>query len=98
LPGKNERKEDKRKEDKMRVDVVFYGGLKQDVGAKRQWIEVERDGLTVAELVDVITRQYPALKPRLSTVAYVVGNEIVEPDYVLQDGDEAGLLPPVSGG
>lgn len=82
----------------MRVDVVFYGGLKQDVGAKRQMIEVDRDGLTVAELVDVITQRYPALEPRLSTVAYVVRNEIVEPNYVLRDGDEAGLLPPVSGG
>jgi molybdopterin converting factor small subunit len=82
----------------MKVDVVFYGGLKQDVGAKRQTVEVARDRLTVAELVDVITQRYPALEPRLSTVAYVVGNEVVEPDYVLRDGDEAGLLPPVSGG
>ncbi len=82
----------------MRVDVVFYGGLKQDVGVKRQVIEVDRDGLTVAELADLIAQQYPALSPRLSTVAYVVGNEVVEPDYRLHDGDEAGLLPPVSGG
>jgi molybdopterin converting factor small subunit len=88
----------RRKSKRMKVEVVFYGGLKQEVGAKRQTVEVARDGLTVAELVDVITQQHPALEPRLSTVAYVVGNEVVEPDYVLHDGDEAGLLPPVSGG
>jgi molybdopterin converting factor small subunit len=82
----------------MRVNVVFYGGLKQAVGVKRQALELDREKLTVAELVDVLAGQYPALGPHLDTVAYVVGNEIVEPDYVLRDGDEAALLPPVSGG
>ena len=57
----------------MRVDVVFYGGLKQDVGAKQQTVEVRDDVLTVAGLVDVMAQQHPALGPRLSTVAYVVG-------------------------
>ncbi len=82
----------------MKVKVVFYGGLKQDAGTKHQVIDLDRETLTVAELVDEIKTQYPLLEPRLSTVAYVVGNEIVEPDYRLRDGDEAGLLPPVSGG
>lgn len=82
----------------MRVNVVFYGGLKRDVGARQQVLEVDRESLTMAELVDMLTVQYPALAPRLGTMAYVVANEVVEPDYVLSDGDEAGLLPPVSGG
>jgi len=82
----------------MKVKVVFYGGLKQDVGAKQRELKLDRESLTVAELVDELKMQYPTLGPRLGTVAYVVGNEIVDPDYRLRDGDEAGLLPPVSGG
>ena len=82
----------------MKLHVIFYGGLKQDVGAKTQTLELDRDSLTVGELGDLLRTQYPALAPRLPTVAFVVGDEIVDPDYRLRDGDQAALLPPVSGG
>jgi len=77
---------------------VFYGGLKQEVGSREQVVEIEQDRLTILELRDLLRTRYPGLSPRLETVAYVVGDTIVDPDYLLHDGDEAGLLPPVSGG
>lgn len=82
----------------MKVQVVFYGGLKQEVGAKREMLDLPYESLPVRELVGVLAERYPALAPRLNTVAYVVRDEIVGPDYLLRDGDEAGVLPPVSGG
>jgi len=82
----------------VRIQVVFYGGLKQDVGAKFQPLDIPQEGLTVGELAEVLRERYPVLQPRLSTVAYVVNDEIVSPEYVLHDGDEAAVLPPVSGG
>ena len=82
----------------MRVNVVFYGGLKQDIGARHQALDVNADSLTVGELAEVLRKRFPVLGPRLETVAYAVNDEIVDPGYVLRDGDEAGLLPPVSGG
>jgi len=82
----------------MKVNVVFYGGLKQDVGAKYQSLEFATESLTVGELVDELKAQYPSLAPRLGMVAYAVDDTLVDPDYVLHDGDEAALLPPVSGG
>ncbi len=82
----------------MQVRVTFYGGLKQDVGAKQQTLNLDAVSITVAELAGILTQRYPALAARLSTVAYAVNDELVEADYVLHDGDEAGLLPPVSGG
>jgi len=82
----------------MKVQVVFYGGLKQEVGAKRETLELPRESLPVRELAGVLAERYPALAPRLNTVAYVVQDEIVGPDYLLRDGDAAGVLPPVSGG
>jgi molybdopterin converting factor small subunit len=82
----------------MKVRVVFYGVLKQDVGAKEQVIEFPQESLTIAELVETLQLRYPALVPRLGTVAYVVQDEIVASDHLLVDGDEAGVLPPVSGG
>jgi len=82
----------------MNVRVTFYGGLKQDVGAKQQMLEFDADSVTLEELAEVLQRRYPALAARLGTVAYAVNNELVDSGYVLHDGDEAGLLPPVSGG
>ena len=82
----------------MKIRVVFYGGLKQHVGAKEQMLELSRNSITVRELADLLRVQHPALNPRLGTVAYVVNDEMVGLDYGLKDGDEAGLLPPVSGG
>lgn len=82
----------------MKVRVVFYGVLKQDVGAKEQIMEFAQDRMTIADLVETLKIRYPAIMPRLDTVAYVVQDEIVDCDHVLVDGDEAGMLPPVSGG
>lgn len=82
----------------MKVRLVFYGGLKQEIGSREQVVEIDQDHLTILELRDVLRAKYPTLSPRLETVAYVVKDTIVDPDYLLRDGDEAGLLPPVSGG
>ena len=38
----------------MRVHVTFYGGLKQDVGAKRQTVELPGDAQTVGALVEAL--------------------------------------------
>jgi molybdopterin converting factor small subunit len=82
----------------MTVRVVFYGGLKQEVGTKEQTLTISRESLTVRQLGILVRERYPALNTRLATVAYVVNDEVVDPGYVLRDGDEAALLPPVSGG
>jgi molybdopterin converting factor subunit 1 len=82
----------------MNVRITFYGGLKQDVGVKQQTLEFDAESITIEALAEVLQRRYPALAARLGTVAYAVNDELVDSGYVLRDGDEAGLLPPVSGG
>jgi len=49
----------------MRVQVTFYGGLKQDVGAKRQTVELPGDAPTVGALIVALAARYPALAERL---------------------------------
>jgi molybdopterin converting factor small subunit len=82
----------------MKVRVVFYGGLKYDTGVKEQVVELAQESVTMVDLVNGLAGQYPALRSRLETVAYVVHDEIVESNQPVYDGDEVGLLPPVSGG
>ncbi|NLX08778.1 MAG: MoaD/ThiS family protein [Chloroflexi bacterium] len=82
----------------MKIHVVFYGRLKQDVGAKTAEIDLAQDGLTVHDLAGLLEARYPVLRERLGGVAFAVNDTIVADDYCLRDGDEAALLPPVSGG
>jgi len=49
-------------------------------------------GTTVAALIEALGI------PDEEELAVVVGNRIVMPDYVLQDGETVLLLPPVVGG
>ncbi len=82
----------------MQVQVTFYGVLKQDVGTKQQTLDLPDDVRTVGGLAALLADRYPALDDRLATVAFSVGDTLVGAEYVLQDGDHAALLPPVSGG
>lgn len=82
----------------MQLQIVFYGVLKQVVGAKSQTLNLPQDSVTVGELKTLLAERYAALNARLETVACAVGDELVGPDYRLYDGDEVAFLPPVSGG
>jgi molybdopterin converting factor subunit 1 len=53
-------------------------------------------GATVRDLVDVLAINLPALKKAPGMIA--VNHTYVQPDFELHDGDEAALIPPVSGG
>lgn len=82
----------------MRLTVVYYGGLKQQTGVKHETLDLPGETLTVRDLNDLLSARHPALGPRLQLVAYAVNDVIVDGEHPLRDGDEASLLPPVSGG
>ena len=82
----------------MRVKIVFYGGLQRDVGVKEQDLQFTQNSLTVREISEQLIEAYPTLRAKMQSVVYAVGDEIVDGDHAAQDGDEIGLLPPVSGG
>lgn len=82
----------------MDVRVVFYGGLQRAVGVREQQLTLPDEAVTARQVADAIVARHPALGPRMATVVFVVGDEIVAADHPVADGDEVGLLPPVSGG
>jgi MoaE-MoaD fusion protein len=53
-------------------------------------------GATVSDLINALAVNLPALKKAPGMVA--VNHTYVQPDFELHDGDEAALIPPVSGG
>lgn len=52
----------------------------------------------VIAVFEELARQYPVLEQWRSLTRYAINLDFVEPDTLLQDGDEVALIPPVSGG
>ena len=79
----------------MKVRVIFFGVLKDRLGARDQAVELP-EGATVAELLASLNARLTA--PLERGIAVSVNAEFSSAAQVLRDGDEVGLLPPVSGG
>ena len=81
----------------MRVQVLFFGVLKDMVGRGEDALELQ-DGATLADVLSHYEERVPKIREVLHTVALSVNQHYAGPGAVLGDGDEVALLPPVSGG
>ncbi len=79
----------------MHVRVLCFGVLKDWLGVPATTVELPQ-GATVAALLDHL--RAPKSAPSLRGIAVSVNAEYASGEYVLHEGDEVGLLPPVSGG
>ena len=82
----------------MNIQVVFYGRLKELVEQKKQTYNFDDDTVSINSVVGRLCKQYTSLEKHLESVAFVVNDEVVDVDFIISDGDEISLLPPVSGG
>ena len=81
----------------MRVDVLFFGQLKDIVGRPAVAAELPED----ARMETVFARfasEYPKLREMAGSIAMARNQEFVTLDEPLADGDEVAFMPPVSGG
>jgi len=83
----------------MQVRVLPFGVLKDWLGVSASTVEVP-EATTVAEFLEHLRSSEPAHLPRqgLRGIAVSVNAEYASATQVLREGDEVGLLPPVSGG
>lgn len=79
----------------MRVRVFAFGILKDSWGSDAVAVELP-EGATVAKLLDHLQSGRSAAM--LRGIAVSVNAEYANAAQVLREGDEVGLLPPVSGG
>jgi len=78
----------------IQVQVLSFGVLKDRLGAATT-VDLP-DGATVAVLLDHLRAKTSA--PALQGIAVSVNAEYSTAAHILANGDEVGLLPPVSGG
>jgi molybdopterin synthase catalytic subunit/molybdopterin converting factor small subunit len=83
----------------MRVQVIPFGVLKDWLGASATTVELP-DGASVGVLLERLRGDLPAGAAArvLGSIAVSVNAEYAQAAQILHDGDEVGLLPPVSGG
>lgn len=81
----------------MQVRVLYFGMLKEMAGSAHESVELV-EGATAGRLWEQLTERFPKIKGYERSIAIAVNEEFARRDTVLKDGDEVGLLPPVSGG
>ncbi|HEV2965089.1 MAG TPA: molybdenum cofactor biosynthesis protein MoaE [Candidatus Angelobacter sp.] len=81
----------------MRIRVLLFGQLKDIVGQQEQSLDLQ-PGSDLASVVTHYAETFPRFKPLLRTIACSINQEYATASSVLREGDEVGLLPPVSGG
>ncbi len=79
----------------MLVRVIPFGVLKDWLGASAKTVELP-EGARVGELLEQLSEKMPPAM--LKGIAVSVNAEYATAGQVLREGDEVGLLPPVSGG
>jgi molybdopterin converting factor subunit 1 len=77
------------------VHVRLFASYREAAGTNRLDAPLAA-GASVRDLIDLLTARVPSLRTAPGLVA--VNHTYVQPDFELHDGDEAALIPPVSGG
>jgi MoaE-MoaD fusion protein len=81
----------------MRVQVLFFGMLKDLAGTSSEVIELS-DHASIRDLVEHYKTKIPQLKDSFPSTAVALNQHYASLDSQLKAGDEIALLPPVSGG
>ncbi len=81
----------------MRVRVLLFGQIKDIVGKGEDLLELAPDANVHAVLMHY-GRQFQAFEGLAGSLACSVNQEYAQGTQILKEGDEVGLLPPVSGG
>lgn len=81
----------------MSVTVSFYSYFKELTGCAEATESVP-EGSTLDDLYERLAARFPKLVAMQKSTLMAVGVEYRERTYVLKEGDEVSLFPPVQGG
>ena len=81
----------------MNITVRFYSYFKELAGCE-QVAETVAAGCTVGALHKALIVRFPKLGAMEKSTLMAVGVEYQPRSYVLEEGDEVSLFPPVQGG
>ncbi len=80
----------------IKIKLLCFGITKEMVGSFEKSLEIP-DQCSVAELLESLRKDYPAIK-KLNSLRVAVNEEYADNMVLLNNRDEVVLIPPVSGG
>jgi molybdopterin synthase catalytic subunit len=81
----------------VKIHVRCFASVRDVVGCRELVLDVPAQFKT-SGLLQRLAVDYPKLHPLMRSLKIAVNHEYVDADYVLAEGDEVALIPPVSGG
>ena len=81
----------------MQVRIQFWSYFKDLTGCAQASEELQ-PGATIGDLLNRLHASFPKLVAMQNSTLIAVGVEYQGKNYVLKDGDEVSLFPPVQGG
>ncbi len=81
----------------MKVKVLFFGQLRELVGASEESVELP-GGACVGDLISHYQKRVPRWSEFRPSLAVAVNQEYADAAAPLSGGDEVAFIPPVSGG
>jgi MoaD family protein len=81
----------------VRIVVKYFSALRDITGKVQEEVDLV-DGATLSRLLQWFFDTYPKAEAFKDDLLVLVNGRTVDGSYVLRDGDEVALMPPVSGG
>jgi MoaD family protein len=81
----------------MKVNVQFYSYFKNLTGTPSMELDLPQKS-TIGDLAAQLQTRFPRLKEMQRSTLIAVGLEYQDTTFVLTEGDEVALFPPVQGG
>ena len=81
----------------MKVHVRFFSFLRDTIGEATVDVDIP-ESATIHNLLELVMTRYPKLKEAERCILVAVELEYQTKDFVLSEGDEVCLFPPVQGG
>jgi molybdopterin synthase sulfur carrier subunit len=83
------------------IDILYFARFREKLGVEREQLPLSTPQLTVAMLMTELAERgdnWADIFKGSQQVLVAVNQEMVKPDLALNDGDEVGFFPPVTGG
>jgi molybdopterin converting factor small subunit len=81
----------------MWITIKLFALMRDKAGVDTIPLEVPT-GAAVTQALTILVCQYPILKPYMANTRFSLHMDFVDLETTLAEGDELGLIPPVSGG
>lgn len=81
----------------MQVKVLFHSYFRELTGCA-ETVESLGEGAALGQLLANLRARFPLLESMQKSTLVAVGVEYQNAEYILSEGDEVSLFPPVQGG